>query len=109
MKKLLVGAALVGICLTTMGAGMIPEPWNIAMPSSTWTAVTASRNVVEFQLKSRSNAPFKIASESDGAKYYSVASSGVVTFDMPAQKGAVLFYVQPDVAPDTLEVLLLNK
>ena len=109
MKKLLVGAALVGICLTTMGAGMMPEPWNIGLTFGTWTPVTASRSVVEFQLRSRNNNALRIASEADGAKYFTVATDSVVTFDMSAQKGAVLFYVQPTAATDTLEVLLLNK
>jgi hypothetical protein len=109
MKKLLVGAALVGICLSMMGAGIIPTPWNIPVTTSAWTAVTASQRVVEFQARSRSGQAFKISSESGGSPYYTVASDTTIQFDCPAARDAILFYIQTTKDSDTLEIFLLNK
>ena len=109
MKKLLVGAALVGICLATMGAGVIPRPWNVGVTSSTWTAVTASQSVVNFQVKMRGNGWFKISDESTGGAYYTVATGDTVEFDMPIAKGSILFYLQSGDTTDTAEIFLLNK
>jgi hypothetical protein len=103
MKKLLVGAALVGICLTTMGAGILSTPWNIPITASSWTAVTASHSAVAFLVKTRAGNAFKISDTSDGAKYISVATDESVSFDLNCPKNTLIFYLQGK--SDTAEIL----
>jgi len=108
MKKLLVGAALVGICLTTMGAGMLTSPWNIPITASSWTAVTASHSVVSFLIKTRAGNAFKISDTSNGAEYVTIATGMSVSFDFRCPKNTTVFYLQSLGTADTAEILPLR-
>ena len=108
MKKLLVVAALVSICLSTMGAGILSTPWNIPITSSAWTEVTASHSVVGFLVKTRGRTAFKISDTSDGTKYITVATNESVSFDFNCPKNTTVFYLQSLYTSDTAEIFTLR-
>jgi len=108
MKKLGL-IALAGVFILSVAAAQIPRPWNVAVTSTTWTAVTASQSAVGFQAKMRGNGWFRISDESTGGAYYTVATGDTVEFDMPITKGKILFYIQSGDTSDTIEIFLLNN
>lgn len=109
MKKIVLCLAFMVVPVLAFAEGVIPTPWNIAVDSTSWTAITASQRVVEFQVRTRDRQRFKISASSTGSPYYTVASDTVIKFDLPAARNAILFYIQTIGTSDTLEVLLLNK
>ncbi|MFH1937615.1 MAG: hypothetical protein ABIK52_08645, partial [Bacteroidota bacterium] len=82
MKKLYALVLLAGTFLVCFAGAHMPDPWNVTITSTTWTAVTASRAVVEFQVKTRSPYAFRISSTNTGDKYYTSATGEVIQFNM---------------------------
>ena len=110
MKKFYLLTALAGIWISSFAGGYIADPWNVSITTSAWTAVTASQAAVGFIAKTRNGNNFKISSSATGTTYYTVersyASNAVVEFNCNVPKNTLLFYVQSNDCPDTLEILI---
>uniref|UniRef100_A0A6H1ZEY1 Uncharacterized protein n=1 Tax=viral metagenome TaxID=1070528 RepID=A0A6H1ZEY1_9ZZZZ len=109
MKKFYLLMALVGIWISSFAGGYIADPQNIAITTTDWTEITASRSMVGFIVKTRNGNNFKISSSASGTTYYTVysaASNPVVEFNCRVPKDTLIFYVQSLNSNDTLEILI---
>lgn len=83
---------------------------NQAIDNATWTAVNmpADKNCKQFVVQERGGGAFKIAHESDGDPYFSVAASAALSMEIARDAGQRLFYAQMGAGAGTIEVLLVD-
>lgn len=83
---------------------------NQAVDNTSWTAVVmpAGRNCKQIVIQERGGGAFKIAHESDGDPYFSVAASAALSMEIAADAGERLFYAQMAAGSGTIEVLLVD-
>lgn len=79
----------------------------LSVDDSAWTklAVPSGKECKGFMLNSRGSHTFSFSTQSDGAAYITVPTTGIQV-DVTADAGDTLGYIQSSNATDTIEILL---
>lgn len=92
-----------------MASGFIQKPINTAITSSAWTAITlgATQFAKDIAIQARGANNFLFSDTSSGAKYFTVKSGTVLSFEnINVRKETTIGYAKSAAANSTIEVFI---